>query len=217
MTKAHIRHYLTCITIYVAVAIALNVALYKWLRMDTHTGFRFSEVSHSIQRTLNDVINSPLTMGLRSKFHSLLDVADAETILRYALINWHYRSDSRFWDVSNFPIISMVELRGDCDDYARLSAYVLHYKGRRFVYYVATSVAVSSKGLGHAVAAFYDETRRIVGLADINGWQETSTDQFSVPFDIEKIIVANYPDTKHLSIRTWDLKKLLYTLEVGKQ
>ena len=209
------RYWLKVCAVYTAVSIVANGTLYLWLKANTHAGFRFSEMMHNVQRRTNDFLHSGITSndGLRASFHSLLDVAPADIFLRYALLQWGYKDDLMFWDVPTPPVLVGARMEGDCDDYARLSAYMLHYKGYRFVYYVA----LVSDDEGHAVAAFYDETRRVVGLADINGWTEIAADQFSLPFDVEKLVVKVYQDTRHLSIRTWDLKKLLYTLEVANE
>lgn len=93
------------------------------------------------------------------EFHDTIkSIKSVDNIIEY-LATIEYRTDTI--DYANMPIITHKLKYGDCDDYARLSQYVLNFYG-----YDAYLLYMWNKKPGHAICIF--ENKDEVGVVDIN-------------------------------------------------
>lgn len=197
-----------------AFSLLSNTAFYLWFRTNTLATFRVSELIHSVNQTVND--NLPYNWGVRhdkeinATFNRMIDETDLGMLLGYALFNWHYREDIRFWDVADLPVIAFTYLAGDCDDYARMAAYILHRKGFDQTYLVSMVAAKD----GHLAVVYYDTNKKTLNLVDVNDIWIKDAPEFDMKRDIRKLLKLYYSDMVNFGVRTWDMKKVLLYAEV---
>ncbi len=129
---------LKVILLSLAFSIVFNSGLVLWMKTNSLNTFRFSEMFHSLEYRVNDLLHLDYSL-VEKNFDPLIDKYDLKIIVHLINSKWTYRNDHRLWDVANPPVKSFLELSGDCDDYARLMTYILHTKGYAQVYYVTCS------------------------------------------------------------------------------
>lgn len=211
----HPPRYGLTLAVGLTASLVFNVAFYLWFRTNTLATFRVSELIHSVNQTVND--NLPYNWSVRHHkkinaiFDRMIDETDLGMLLGYALFNWHYREDIKFWDVADLPVIAFTSLAGDCDDYARMAAYILHRKGFEQTYLVSM-VAVKE---GHLAVVYYDTNKKTLNLVDVNGSWVKDASAFDMERDIRRLLQRHYSDMVNFGVRTWDMKKVLLYAEVG--
>lgn len=162
------------------------------------------EIRCTIAQVLNDISYFPVTHNVMNQnlLHDTIDSLPPEVFFQAFDDIWDYQLDWPNWDVPNPPLVTLMEQRGDCDDYARLAAYVLHRKGYR-AWYVAASTVTT----GHAFVIFHNPKTQEVGLIDNNGTYKLQTGQYianrnELILDVASIV---YPSVTFLIIKTWNL------------
>jgi hypothetical protein len=133
---------------------------------------------------------------------------------------WQYKSDSIIWDVPTHPLIVLGTPVGDCDDYARLAAYILH-KGGYETYYIA--LAKEDSRIGHAICIYLDEQARTLYLVDVNersalalpAWEPQSKYVINGT-EICELVRKTYPEYDYVSVRDWSAKELLYFRKIRR-
>jgi len=198
-------------------SVVLNTGLTLWMNTKTLNTFRFAGVLHSLKYRINDLLHIHYFLAEKN-FDSLIDEFDLELIVHTINSEWDYRSDLRFWDVANPPVQSFLEKAGDCDDHARLMAYILHKKyPAEFVYFVM----MTAKEIGHATAIYYDPDEKIVGIIDVSGlWVKMRVTNFDAKEHVSMILKYIFDDTIHIDVRTWDTRKSIVTktiIETAKE
>jgi len=192
----------------VVLSLLFNAVFYAWFRTNSLATFKVSEFVHTINWVIND--NLPFNFmvrhdrALQSDLDQIVDTTDLSVLLSYAFVKWDYKDDLRYWDVADLPVVAFAHLSGDCDDYARMAAYVEHKKG--FDSYFVSMVSADS---GHAASVYYDPSKKLVILADINGVCTRAVESFDMKRDIGQLIRFSDPDMVNFGVRSWDLKTIL--------
>ena len=185
------------------LSVILSTGLHLWLKTNSLAGFRLFEAIHFIEYRINDLFHFSY-MAVDENLDEVIQEYDLSTIVRFINDQWEYRDDFRFWDVANPPVQSFLANGGDCDDYARLIAHILHVKGKSLVYYV---MMVSEK-TGHAVAVYYDLDEKTLNVIDVSGlWVGLSLENFDEEVHVPLVIKLIFADVVHVDVRTWDTKK----------
>lgn len=186
-----------------------------WLTQMSLPAFRLVEYSHQLNQALND--NFPTNWLIRHDktieqiYNDTVRSYTLPKIISYALSNWKYKADPRFWDAANLPAYSFVAMTGDCDDIARLFADILH-RNRYEAYYVT----IDGKESGHAVSAYINPIDGTLEIVEVNGWWKRPLENRGMYFEqIGNFVSDIYGDARHMAIRTWDLRHILAVENIG--
>jgi hypothetical protein len=202
------------ILVSLAISLSFDIFVYFWAKKSTLSVFHASEIVHKIQYFINDhlPINllTALDRPLQKQFNQAIETYDLDFLIAFTFENWIYRSDSYLWDVADLPVVAFANMSGDCDDYARLAAYMMHIKGYKQAYFV--TMAGTDKKNGHAVSIYYNPEKKMTYLIDVNGQWEMSDDAFSTA-SIRQMIHRCYSNMLFYCVYSWDTTKML---EIGR-
>lgn len=198
------------------LGIVINLPVYIVCKTNPFLTFRISERIHIFTQFVND--NLPANrkfltdIDALNSLNSFVHEVNIISLIDAMLDKWKYTNDLEWWDVANPPVKSFISLSGDCDDAARLFAYIEHQKGYVDVYYVT----MGAVPFGHAVSVYYDPTVQSVILADVNGlwgWNinRLGKTSFNPQEHICQLVHIIYPKYKYIAFWTWDMRKILWS------
>ncbi len=204
----------TWIPIFV-MSLLMNLGLYFWMGNHSLGPFRVAQYINIMDNSINDLRYILLTSNPNANHYldTTIDEIDLSTLLDFARYHWIYKNDAPLWDVANPPVVAYLYLTGDCDDYARMAAYMAHRRGHK-TFYVTMSDAVSS---GHAVAVYYDDSIKRSFLVDVNTAHSIPSDGFDMWRDTVTLVHDLYPNYVYISMRTWDARKVVLVKSVKKE
>lgn len=190
-----------------AYSIVLGSILSLWIATNSLAAFRVAEYTHQFDQFINDNFLSNLLLSrerIYKSFDDVINTYETEVLLTYVSIEWAYKNDMIYWDVANMPVASFIDLTGDCDDIARLYAYILNRKG-----YLTFFVTMASPISGHAVAVYFDSLKRKTIMAEQSGVFGVESDGSNMFNDIRILIKEIHPEMVNYAVRTWDLKHII--------
>lgn len=198
-----------------SIIVWIEAGWLAWMVQNNFANFIVAEHIREGVRRIDDVLNVPYTLDkeITGTFDELITILPPEDYLLNILSKWTYKADWSFWDAATIPVRTAIRQYGDCDDYARLSAHVLHRGGYGEVYFVA----IGASDMGHAVAVYFSPADNSYVMADINGWSTLAVLEKKFPEDIHRLVQRQYPTTRFIAIRSWDLKTQLTIKEVRKR
>gem|GEM_PF-3842163 len=190
-------------------SVVVNMAVILALQYNSFSSFVVYEYITQAQMNINDVLPPKPSMMTNRMFEELIRTGEFNNMITLSWMEWKYREDVKLWDVPNLPIISFATMSGDCDDFARMTTYLLHaHYPNAPVYYITTG---PDSGGGHAFAVYFDIFRGQIGMYDLNGrrWLDIDSNQDLIG-NIRMLLMSEYSENLHFSVRSWDLEKIVH-------
>jgi len=194
---------LQTLAIALLLSSAVNGTLFVWLRTDGLAQFIFCDKARIVLYIMNDTLHKfVLSNSLHRRFDAIIHDFSIEDLTDFVDSNWIYANDG-WLDIADHPLVAFAEMEGDCDDYARLIAYI---SGRKD--YESYFVALGLLDSGHAIAVYHNGSQWV--LADVNGEWQIVEDNVSSHEAIKKLVLTVYPEVRYVVIRDWSLSSPHY-------
>lgn len=183
-----------------------------WASSHTLSSFKASRFLYSIDQSISDAFHSSYASGpVVEEFDKIVDKYDPYVLVEFMRTIWTYQVD-KFTDVSLLPQLSFAEAKGDCDDFARLAAYIYNRRGYKTYY-----VGMFGRVTGHAVAVWVDVERQKLVMSGVDASFErtynSGEDIFTAIGQLAQQAYG-YGTFQFISIQSPDIRKTLTWLTI---